>query len=400
MTFEQLSELIRKDPVTCMRHFDYRQRALFHILLKQEAGVFAPYKLKDWFSRIEFQMRGSPHSHGVYWLEGAPTYKEGDEDSINACIKFIDEFITCKRDEEDGMDTVIGYQIHKHSHTCKKKIRRAGFKCRFGFPKPPMAKTMILEPFGKDFPPEEKRRFVEIYNKLEKRLNEMGRNFLEDVPFKDFLDELGVNEADYISAVQSSLKRTTVVLKRSTNAIFVNQYNKKLLLAWNANIDFQFVLDTYACAKYCVGYMMKGEGGVSRLLQEATKDIRRGNTVVRDKLKTFANILINGSEISAQEAAAFLLGLQNTTCSRKDVYISTSEPNERVRMLKSTEQIQDLSEDSEDICARGLIDYYIQRPEEMEDCCLADFASLYEIRKYRGNRARVSAPGDFFSVKY
>jgi hypothetical protein len=76
--FHEVAELIRTDPVTCMRHFDHRYRALLNILLKNDCGIFSPFKLKDYFSRLEFQMRGSPHSHGLYWIEDAPLCVERD----------------------------------------------------------------------------------------------------------------------------------------------------------------------------------------------------------------------------------------------------------------------------------------------------------------------------------
>jgi hypothetical protein len=195
----------------------------------------------------------------------------------------------------------------------------------------------------------------------------------------------GITHMEYIFAIRSSIKRPTVFLKRSTNATFVNGYNRQLLEAWGANIDVQFVLDTYACAKYCVGYILKSEGGVSGLLQAATRDARRGNTSIKEKLKKFANILMNGTEISAQEAAQFLLGISNTMCSRQDVFISTAEPSERIGILKSKLELDKLNDDCQDVCAKGLIDHYSKRPEELEDICLAEFASMYEFSRTRKN---------------
>jgi len=64
----------------------------------------------------------------------------------------------------------------------------------------------------------------------------MGRNFKDDISFKDFLLNLGLNREDYIVAIRSSIKRSTVFLKMSTNAIYINGYNKELLQAWKANI--------------------------------------------------------------------------------------------------------------------------------------------------------------------
>jgi hypothetical protein len=149
LTFEEKADMIRSDPVTCMRNFDHRFRALLNLILKPEGGIFAPYKLKDWFSRLEFQMRGSPHSHGLYWVEGAPEFIEGDLESEKSCVEFIDKFITCERAEDGKMESLIGYQLHKHSHTCEKKIKK-GEKCRFGFPKPPFDETCILIPISQD----------------------------------------------------------------------------------------------------------------------------------------------------------------------------------------------------------------------------------------------------------
>lgn len=77
--------------------------------------------MTDYFTRYEFQIRGSPHDHGLYWLKDAPKYVEDSEDSIKECIQFIDKFITCERDERNDMTELIGFQLHKHSHTCEKE---------------------------------------------------------------------------------------------------------------------------------------------------------------------------------------------------------------------------------------------------------------------------------------
>ena len=35
----------------------------------------------DFFYRVEFQQRGSPHIHGLFWIKNAPEYgKDTDED--------------------------------------------------------------------------------------------------------------------------------------------------------------------------------------------------------------------------------------------------------------------------------------------------------------------------------
>jgi hypothetical protein len=58
MPYQKKADLIRRDPVTCSRYFDYRLRNAFNILFKRKTGIFSPYTLVDHYWRIEFQHRG------------------------------------------------------------------------------------------------------------------------------------------------------------------------------------------------------------------------------------------------------------------------------------------------------------------------------------------------------
>ncbi|OXA43032.1 ATP-dependent DNA helicase pif1 [Folsomia candida] len=244
---------------------------------------------------------------------------------------------------------------------------------------------MILHPFPSDWNPQEIKNAEELYAKIQEKLNQLGRVYKEDIDFNKFVElnspvpvklvELNTDYSSYKMAIRSSIKRPTVFLKRSTNSSFINPYNRKLLEAWEANLDIQFILDIYS---------------------SLDQDVRRGNIAIKDKLKKFASILINGSEISAQEAAAFLLGISNTNCSRSDVFINTAEPEERITFLKPKEELNELGDDSEDICMKGLNDHYSQRPKELEDICLAEFASMYNFTASQKKKEKESqAAGDF-----
>ena len=54
--------------------------------------------------------------------------------------------------------------------------------------------------------------------------------------------------------VRYSLKRDTLLLKRTPAEIRINSYNSDLLKAWQANMDIQYILDPYACAVYILSY--------------------------------------------------------------------------------------------------------------------------------------------------
>ena len=100
------------------------------------------------------------------------------------------------------------------------------------------------------------------------------------------------------------MKRPTLLLKRSPSEIKVNNYNINLLKAWQANIDVQFVLDPYACAVYILSYITKGQRGISKLLDKASKEAISGNKDIVNRVRHIGNAFLNAAEISAQEAVS------------------------------------------------------------------------------------------------
>ena len=109
--------------------------------------------LTDYYLRIEFQHRGSPHVHSLLWIQNAPKYGRA---SISEIINFIKAAITCNLPSDDSAlsQNNIQLKLHKHTHTCYKK--KGILRCRFGIPYPPMASTQILEPFESSEQPSSK----------------------------------------------------------------------------------------------------------------------------------------------------------------------------------------------------------------------------------------------------
>jgi len=147
--------LIRRDPITCARYFDSKTQDYFNIVLKSGA-VFTGHPIQDYFMRVEFQHRGSPHLHIFLWLRDAPKY---DEDDPSYAVPFIDSYITTKK-----TDLSEEYQYHRHTHCCRRLVNGVHI-CRFGIPYPPMQKTQILSPLSPAFPEGER---VLLKNELHK----------------------------------------------------------------------------------------------------------------------------------------------------------------------------------------------------------------------------------------
>ena len=122
MSYEKKCDLIRNDPVTCVRYFEHRLKCLWEIL-SAPCGPFQGYELEDKYVRIEFQVRGSPHVHALLWLKNAPKYDKDKPESDERCTEFIDKLISVSSKPTEFSEELISLQRHKHSHTCKKHVK-------------------------------------------------------------------------------------------------------------------------------------------------------------------------------------------------------------------------------------------------------------------------------------
>ena len=154
---------------------------------------------------------------------------------------------------------------------------------------------------------------------------------------------------------------------------------RHLLHAWQANHDVQYIMDPYACAMYVVAYMSKSQKGMSQLLDQACKEAKEGNMHLRDSVKHIGNKFLNSVEISAQEAAYLVLQLPITKCTREVIFINTSHPDERPFLLKEQAILKELPSESTDIACGNIISRYSQRPKQLVNWCLADFASKINV---------------------
>ncbi|XP_060561861.1 uncharacterized protein LOC132721554 [Ruditapes philippinarum] len=364
MTWENKIKLIQKDPVTCSRYFDQRVQQFIKIILKSSHNFLG--HMSDYFFRVEFQQRGSPHIHMLIWIEDSPKYNSSSNEDI---IAFVDKYLKCCSDEPHLQD-LIQLQIHKHSRTCHKKEDKI---CRFGFPLPPLRETMVLEPLESDVD-----KYKKMYEKIQKKMNNEKDGL--HMSYEQFLADFAeMSEEDYIKCIRSSLKASKVFLKREPKDIRVNLYNKAILRAWEANIDIQFVLDPYACAMYIVSYISKSQRGMSTLLHAAAKEAKNGNLDIKRQVRHIGNVFSNSVEVSAQEAVYLVLQMPLTRSTRDVVFINTSQPNQRIQLLKQKDALEELPESSTDIVADNAIKRYSRRPKCLENWCLADYMSQLDV---------------------
>ena len=379
MSFSERTRLVNSDPVTCARYFDRRFHFfLNHIVYKSPHPLG---QITDHFYRIEFQHRGSPHVHMILFSSHAPKYnKEMDNEAV---IEYIDKYISCSLEPREEAKPYINYQVHKHSKTCRKGGRAT---CRFHYPLPPFERTVILRP-NPDKTPEQKDQYIEIQRYLD------SNAINENTVLADILMHFDLTYEDYELVVRSSINNPKVFLKRKPNECRVNMYMSNLLHVWKANIDCQFCLDPYSVVSYIVNYINKENRGLSLNLASVTRECEVEKKSIRETIKKLGNVFLNTSEISVQECVYVLLGMHLTHQSVDVILLNSATEEKRVKLVKSSIDLQGVQDDSTEIFQDSQYDTYQKRPDYFKDWTFADYLTIVRISPRTAKSKQVEAEG-------
>ena len=252
-----------------------------------------------------------------------------------------------------------------------------------------MDKTCVLEPFTCE-EQEDHERGKELWIQVKKLLNSYGLGNETRETFEVMLEQLNMSYDDYILAVCSTIIRPQFYPKRRPCEICINNYMCNCLHIWRANHDIQPCLSPYAMIEYILNYVTKGQKGMSAQMEKACKDANKGNMDLKQSVQHIGNVFLNAVETGQEEAAFLLLQAAMTFMSREPVFINTSPTSERTFLVKSKKQLEQLDPDSTDIAVDNLIRCYQNRPHQMENYCLADFASKVNICQQMGPLSKSS----------
>ncbi|XP_035258455.1 uncharacterized protein LOC118219420 [Anguilla anguilla] len=389
LDWSERCDLLRKNPVTAARMFDHR----FHCFLKDV--IMSPAqpigKIVDYFYRVEFQQRGSPHTHCLFWVENAPQVDKADDADV---VAFIDQYVTCEMpplDDKEMHDIVSTVQQHSKRHS--KSCRKNKTVCRFNFPRPPSKNTFITRnKISEEEMPSEPnqtqpqqqtnhpRLSMELAGQIMERVRQVVMN--TDISF-DSADSLfasiGICQELFEAAYIRMTKKTNVVLQRKPSDVWVNQYNTQLLRCWNANMDIQYVVDAYSCIVYIISYISKQEREMGLLLQQAQKEASN-NIDAKLALRKLGSVYLHNREVSAQESIYRLTNMRLKEGSRKVQFIPTGQ--HPIKMSLPLHLLQKrLNTENNSIWMNSITDKYKGRPktEAFPEMCLATFASQYRI---------------------
>ena len=363
---------------------------------------------------------GLPHIHGVAWIDPEWLSEFGIfgklADQPEKTAELADILVSCSvtTDDEKLNDNVKLVQKHSHSKSC----RKYGTSCRFGFPKLPSKYSMIAKPLDSDMDPDTRKA---TEKKVENILTS-AKEFLEtddireDMSIDEFIKVLGVTDAEYHQAVGTMQKGSQLVLKRQVSERFINYYNPEVQKAWKANTDFQLAFDTYSIVTYMISYVGKDDTGMTKFLQEALN--ANLSAPLEEKLRAIKLAYLKNKQMSASEAVYRVLpSLHMKQSNIATEFIQTGfKENRSVKYncidpegnspheessVNDEGNDEEIDQQGETVHIAGkagkykqsrpVHDRYQQRPDCVEEMCLAQFASHYT---FAGKRVPESAVFD------
>ncbi len=184
--------------------------------------------------------------------------------------------------------------------------------CRFNFPSP---KTLIAEPSPDS----------ECLSKAQQLLHDVRQAILEcddNATVRDVLNTANVELEEYVEALGVTSSGSVVVLQRELDEQCINNYNQSVILAWQANMDIQYVLNAYAFVMYVASYIMKSDRAMGVLLKQVAAEVRTDE--LRKQLRKIGSIFMSHREVSAQECVYRVLSLPMKQLSRSVVFVDTN----------------------------------------------------------------------------
>jgi hypothetical protein len=358
---------LAENPDIAARHFNRRFNAFFEHILCGSAKPLG--EITDYFWRVEFQQRGSPHIHALLWVKESPDILQLSQTEIGRVelASYVDGVIsvisksaddlkectcdTCSRENVTQDDILsarppktavsswqcdlarVVHRVQQHLCGSGSKCRKQSNICRFGYPK-------------------------ELRKETEVEVHE---------------------SADGVPSVKLHLKRESPT---------INNYSPNLLSVWRANMDIQLVGNAYGAAEYTAAYVSKAEPDTLRFKRVIAAAVKRCDPNLPNQaiLKRVANSTLSIREVSAQEAYYILLReLPLHGKSRQVTRVKVMRHTERYYRIEPFEwsDIQTGDIQDSEIRIEPVEAAYMARPtqEPFDSMSFASFVERYELVK-------------------
>jgi hypothetical protein len=281
MRWPELAELFNSNSIEMTRHGIVNDPATADTLFMKRFEVFLQqffmkhWNVQDYYIRVEYQHRGSPHVHGLVWMLDAPDIK-----SISLTEKeitdFVDKYI-CTCNSGLGVGEIHPPDYSAHEHPCEVEYKNVN----------------------------DREKDLTLLANFVNRHTRCGPRCLS----KKNTCKFGFPKE--LAAVTKCIRnKTGLTVTTKRNDPYMSSYSPEILSVWRANCDIQFIDKTEKLIGYLVKYTTKSEPR-STTLENISKlsnidvpfDCPR-KVVQQALMQTVAD-----RDISAQETTHHLLSL-------------------------------------------------------------------------------------------
>ena len=380
-------------------------------------------KIKHLSYRVEFQGRGAAHIHGTIWanlkeIEKLPKFQENgvgneilseafkklrDDIKLNekekkAIETLTDMFVSCSLNPDTvHADKDLGKLIVKivkevNCHNCTNPCKNHGDDCKYGFPKFPLKRTLVIDKNESSTENDEpdktqEKNYMKILSdvedilKDEDKVKEIMDKFEKGATEEEYdtnrskrIDLLlkmagDITYEDYITAIRKTTKHASrVLLKRDVDETMVNNYNPEWALSWNANHDLQPVLDFFAVITYVTDYWAKPDEGITRFLREAAA-ILKSEPDQKKRCQQMANTFLTHRQMGEVEAYYKIFPNMTLKYSSMDtIFIPSDKKELRSKFLQKLDEDDENFEKGTEV-AGGRTGRFLEKPDIIDQFC-------------------------------
>ena len=313
-------------------------------------------KATDYWLRFEYQHRGSPHVHGIAWLQDAPDVQNvlvtDDLSMQEQLIRYIDNKVSTINPAvlHDGSNVSDAPPPTINRHICNKRYSE-------------------VEDYQQDL--NDLIATCQRHTRCSAAYCLRTKNGVQKFRF-NYPKPL---QPETVIITDEESHEPTLITARNDGLI--NSYNPLQLSAWRGNVDMQYCLSKRRVIEYIAKYATKCEPR-SETMKEVYTSIVRNLKDDSSALQVVQKLLINSvgeRDYSAQETCHLLLHLPLVQSTRDHVILSLDGSRE-----VHGEQPDDSTNRA---TVPSILDHYIQRPYDstFQEMTLLHFAQNFSMPK-------------------
>ena len=351
--------LLRQNPHIAAFHFHRRYCLFRDIVLRTKFNV------TDYWGRYEWQGRGSPHNHGLYWMENGPVADMRDETA------------------RDLFARTWGFHITAINPEPNRTMPQGE------------GNPLSVDPLGVEMT---FLRLSQIVNRCQRhrcntayclRVRKRSRDLANDMEGAA-ADIEAANVADperecrfnfpralrELAAVIRKEGKSYYIFEAARNDCLMNHFNPAIILGWLANIDISPCTSLQAVIMYAAKYCSKSEKKTEPYCKLADQVLP--HTAHHQPLLSFSSRLMNKliaeRDYSAQEISHLLLNIPLQEGTRMVVYVDCRPLEQHARSYRVDEDVSE---------AVGSYRKYLQRNDQHESITYLEYLQSYNLKRWR-----------------